>query len=80
LISFFFSVHSCLEELFPKEYYSEGQEMGTIAPAPVTKFEGRGRSRKKNNFLIFFVENNLSHFIHFQLQNNGPYALKLHLE
>jgi hypothetical protein len=24
---------------------SEGQEMGAIAPAPVNKFEGRGRSR-----------------------------------
>jgi hypothetical protein len=33
-------------------------------------------ARKKK----IFVENNLlSHFIHFQLQNNAPYALKLHL-
>jgi hypothetical protein len=50
---------------------------------PVKKIEGRGRSRpcKKNKILIFFVENNLlSHFIHFQLQNNAPYALKLHLK
>jgi hypothetical protein len=30
---------------------------------------------------IFQVENNLlNHFIHFQLQNNAPYALKLHLK
>jgi hypothetical protein len=37
------------------------------------KFEGRGH--KKNIF-----ENDLNRFIHFQLQNNAPFALKLHLK
>jgi hypothetical protein len=55
--------------------YSEGQETGAIAPAPKNPRKtilGRGR--------FFFFLNNLSHFIHFQLQNNAPYALKLHLK
>jgi hypothetical protein len=50
--------------------------MGAIAPAPVQKLRGVvNRARKKKIF-----ENNLSHFIHFQLQNNAPYALQLHLK
>jgi hypothetical protein len=66
--------------------FSEGQETGAIAPAPENackKFEGRGRSSllKKHFFKLFLGENNhLNHFIHFQLQNNAPYALKLHLK
>jgi hypothetical protein len=48
---------------------------------PVKKLEGRGRSRPKKRKEKTFVENNLlNHFIHFQLQNNSPYALKLHLK
>jgi hypothetical protein len=42
---------------------------------PVKQIEGRGRSRPY--FLFIFFENNLNHFIHFQLQNNAPHALKL---
>jgi hypothetical protein len=38
---------------------------------PVKTFEGAWSIKP------IFVENNLSHFIHFQLQNN---ALKLHLK
>jgi hypothetical protein len=26
------------------------------------------------------IEKNFSHYIHFQLQNNAPYAFKLHLK
>jgi hypothetical protein len=60
---------------------SEGQETGAIAPAPdnackkIWEAWSIAPVKKKN-----FVENNLNHFIHFQLQNNAPYALKLYLK
>jgi hypothetical protein len=42
---------------------------------------GNYRARKKKFIICFlFFLNNLSHFIHFQLQINVPYALKLHLK
>jgi hypothetical protein len=60
---------------------SEGQETGAIArKRPSKNLRGvvdRIHKKKKKN--VFVVENNLlNHFIHFQLQNNAPYALKLH--
>jgi hypothetical protein len=60
---------------------SECQETGTIAPAPENgrkKLRGVVDRVRKN--LKKTQKNILSHFIHFQLQNNAPYALKLHLK
>jgi hypothetical protein len=59
---------------------SEGQETGVIAPENARKKIWGAWSIVPVKKLIFFVENNLSHFIHFELQNNAPYALKLHLK
>jgi hypothetical protein len=63
--------------------FSEGQETGAIRQRPkmrVKKFVGRGRSRPLKIFFVFVENNLLTHFIRFQLQNNAPYALKLHLK
>jgi hypothetical protein len=58
--------------------------MGTIVPAPENarkKIWGVWSiAPVKKIFFLKMGGNNLSHFIHFQLQNNAPYALKLHLK
>jgi hypothetical protein len=53
--------------------YSEGQE--TPGETPVKKF----KKKKEEDFLLK-ITFYLNHFIHFQLQNNAPHALKLHLK
>jgi hypothetical protein len=67
----------------------EGQKTGVIVPAPVNarkKIWGAWsiapvkKKKKKLHYIKLFFLNNLSHFIHFQLQNNAPYAFKLHLK
>jgi hypothetical protein len=60
-------------------FLSEGQETGAIVPAPENarkKIWGAWSIAPVKKIFL----NNLNHFIHFQLQNNAPYALKLHLK
>jgi hypothetical protein len=61
-------------------FHCSGPKMSPVHMDDIIIYKNSEGQKKEEKKLFFFVENNLlNHFIHFQLQNNAQYALKLHL-